>query len=630
VKHARKLLQSVGLALVCLLPAGAAQAARVALVIGNAAYADGPLRNPVNDARAVEAKLTALGFAVQKVENLKRQQIGRTVTGFASRIQPGDEVVVFYAGHGLQVKGVNYLPAVDADIQSEDDVALNSLNLNSLLDRLDEAKAGVKLLFLDACRNNPYARSFRSGARGLARVSDAPSGTLMHFATRPGSVAADGSGGNGLYTTELLRQIDQPGVPIEQMLKRVATAVERASQGQQEPWVEGSLKGDFYFKTGPGMQVASIDPTPVRPGPRGPTGGAANFGDLEQAQKEEAATKQKWAEWQARMKADYNRAAGLNGSAELEAKAWDRFLAAYAEDNPYGDEDDQLRADASRKQVAAQARAQARAQALARPAQTQAAAGASAGTVFKDCDVCPEMVVLPPGRFTMGSPDSEAERNKNEGPQHEVTINYKLAVGKFAVTFDEWQACVNGGGCTSKPNPNDRGWGRTKRPVINVSWEDAQEYVQWLKGKTGKAYRLLSEAEWEYAARAGTATRYAWGDTASHEQANYGKDECCSGLAQGRDRWEYTAPVGQFPANGFGLHDMAGNVYQWVGDVYHDNYSGAPSDGSNWTSGGESSRRVLRGGSWGKRPTYLRSANRDWNVSAASGNGVGFRIARTD
>lgn len=251
------------LALLALLIALPAQAARIALVVGNAAYSDGPLKNPVNDARAVQAKLTRLGFEVTQVENLKRRDIGRTVNSFASRIRPGDEVVVFYAGHGVQVKGINYLPAVDADIQSEEDVPLNSLNLGNLLERLDEAKAGVKILLLDACRNNPYARSFRSGTRGLARVQDAPSGTLMHFATRPGSVAADGTGSNGLYTTELLRHIDQPGMPIEQMLKRVSAAVDKASKGQQEPWTEGSLRGDFYFQPGAGMQVASVMPLPA-------------------------------------------------------------------------------------------------------------------------------------------------------------------------------------------------------------------------------------------------------------------------------------------------------------------------------------------------------------------------------
>jgi len=247
-----------------LLAAPSGWAARLALVIGNSAYADVPLKNPVNDARAMEQKLTSLGFKVQKLENLKRQQIGRTVTAFASSIKPGDEVVVFYAGHDVQVKGVNYLPAVDADIQSEEDVPLNSLNLNTLMERLDEAKAGLKLFFLDACRNNPYARSFRSGDRGLARVSAAPSGTLIHFATRPGSVAADGSGANGLHTSLLLRHIDTPHTPVETMLKRVAAAVEAESKGQQEPWTEGSIRGEFFFNAG-GTTLASVKPEPIRP-----------------------------------------------------------------------------------------------------------------------------------------------------------------------------------------------------------------------------------------------------------------------------------------------------------------------------------------------------------------------------
>ena len=155
------------------------QAARLALVIGNAAYKDSPLKNPVNDARAISKKLTVLGFKVQMVENMKRLQIGKTVTGFVNMIRPGDDIVVFYAGHGVQLKGVNYFPAVDAEILTEEDVALNSLNLNTLLERLDETKGGVKLLFLDACRNNPFARNFRGGERGLARVPSSPTGTLI-------------------------------------------------------------------------------------------------------------------------------------------------------------------------------------------------------------------------------------------------------------------------------------------------------------------------------------------------------------------------------------------------------------------------------------------------------------------
>ena len=225
-------------------------AKRVALVIGNSDYISSPLVNPINDARDFESKLRRLGFNenIVKVENLKKSNIGKTIREFTSKIQEGDEVVFFYAGHGIQLKGVNYLPAVDADIQSEDDVALNSINVAQLLDRLEEAKSGVKLIFLDACRNNPFARGFRSSERGLNRMGDAPSGTLISFATRPGSVAADGIGRNGLYTSHLLKYIDTPGITIESLLKKVSSSVSVETNKKQEPWIEGSISGEFYFQ----------------------------------------------------------------------------------------------------------------------------------------------------------------------------------------------------------------------------------------------------------------------------------------------------------------------------------------------------------------------------------------------
>lgn len=222
-------------------------APRRALVIGNRDYLVGPLRNPLNDARAIAAELRRLGFEVQAVENLRRDDIGPTLDRFVDSVRAGDDLVVFYAGHGLQLKGVNYLPAVDARIRSETDVPLNSINLSHLLERLDESKAGVRLLLIDACRDNPYAKAWRSGSRGLARVSGAPAGTLLHFATRPGGVAADGDGPNGLYTTHLLRHLGRRGEPVELVLKAVSAAVRQASDGAQQPWMEGSLEGDFYF-----------------------------------------------------------------------------------------------------------------------------------------------------------------------------------------------------------------------------------------------------------------------------------------------------------------------------------------------------------------------------------------------
>lgn len=219
---------------------------RVALVIGNADYKGRPLANPVNDARAIAKRLKTLDFEVMLRENLKTREIGSVYREFRTRIAPGGAALVFYAGHGIQFKGENYFPAIDADIFSEEDVPLQSLNLNTLLGNMDEAKAGVNLVFLDACRDNPFSRRFRGGARGLAKVESA-SGTLIHYATRPGSVAEDGDGQNGTYTEALLAQMSEPGVPVEMMLKRVANRVVDKTHGKQEPWVEGSLRGEFYF-----------------------------------------------------------------------------------------------------------------------------------------------------------------------------------------------------------------------------------------------------------------------------------------------------------------------------------------------------------------------------------------------
>ena len=254
------------------------------------------------------------------------------------------------------------------------------------------------------------------------------------------------------------------------------------------------------------------------------------------------------------------------------------------------------------------------------------------GRSFRDCPDCPEMVVVPAGSFTMGSLANEEVRSDAEGPQRKVTIARPFAVGKFEVTFAEWDACVAAGRC--KHNPGDQGWGRGKRPVIDVSWDDiTKEYLPWLSRKTGKTYRLLTEAEWEYAARGVTSAsapskRYWWGDQASHEYANYGKDQCCDGLKEGRYQWVNTAPVGQFPANPFGLHDMHGNVWEWVQDCWNGSYTGAPSEGSAWTTG-DCGRRVLRGGSWYVDPQNLRSASRDRFSPVFRLYGFGFRVGRT-
>ena len=254
-------------------------------------------------------------------------------------------------------------------------------------------------------------------------------------------------------------------------------------------------------------------------------------------------------------------------------------------------------------------------------APTRTTEGVEIGEVFRDCATCPELVVVPAGSYQMGSPSSEEGRADDEGPVHRVTIAQPFAVGVYEVTFAEWDACVSGGGCNGH-RPNDRGWGgRGRRPVINVSWEDARAYVAWLSRETGQRYRLLSEAEWEYVARAGTTTKYWWGDETGQNRAN------CYGCGSQWDS-EQTAPVGSFRPNAFGLHDVHGNVWEWVQDCWNGNYAGAPGDGRAWEMG-DCSRRVLRGGSWYVEPWYLRSALRIRGTAGNRGSGSGFRIARS-
>ncbi|MBI3915626.1 MAG: formylglycine-generating enzyme family protein [Betaproteobacteria bacterium] len=292
-------------------------------------------------------------------------------------------------------------------------------------------------------------------------------------------------------------------------------------------------------------------------------------------------------------------------------------------------------------------------------------AGAAPGTVFSDCPGCPEMVVIPPGTFTMGSPDSEQGRDADEGPQRQVTIARAFAAGRFEVTRGQFSAFAaetgyasKGGNCwywneqegkamNDDPRRDWRNPGFAQgddHPAVCVSWDDAKAYAAWMARRTGKSYRLLTEAEWEYAARAGSGAPRPWGfdpdDACRH--ANVGDQSFTRGVSPGPgkqwtpgalhqcdDGYAYTAPVGRFRVNALGLHDMLGNVWEWVEDCWNDNYVGAPSDGSAWF-GGDCGRRVDRGGGWGSFPRDVRSAARGWLTPGGRDVSLGFRLARTD
>ena len=238
------------------------------------------------------------------------------------------------------------------------------------------------------------------------------------------------------------------------------------------------------------------------------------------------------------------------------------------------------------------------------------------GDSFKECaSKCPALVVLRPGYFVMGSPD--APPDDMEFPRREIYIRYQFAVAKYATTFADWDECVSTGRCLQKM---DGGHGRGDQPVINVSWTEAQDYVRWLADVTGQPYRLLSETEWEYAARAGSMTTYPWGDEIGVGNANC---DGCGSNAGG------PAKVGSFKPNAFGLYDMHGNVTQWVEDAWHiGGTADAPFDGSVW-NGGDLTQRMLRGGSWHEPPDNLRSAARSYSDRETRTDFIGFRVART-
>lgn len=491
---------------------------RVALVIGNSAYAESSLRNPVNDAHDMRERLLTLGFDQANIvyrEDLKTAQIGDLLREWRRKLEAGPDTValVFYAGHGLQIRGENFLPTVDARIEGEEDVPQQALKLADLMSVMAESKTRMNLVLLDACRNNPYARGFRDATRGLA-PERLPTGTLIAYATRPGSVAADGRGRNGVFTSHLLANLSSAGVPVELMLKQVSDDVYIATEGKQEPWQEGSIRGFFYFATAR-PQAA---PAPV-------------------------------------------------------------------------------------------------------PAPAPMASRPQSGRTIKDCDICPELVVLPRGSFMMGSAPTEPERAADEGPIHRVTIDYDLAVGKFEVTQGQWQAVMGS-------NPSRFKDCGANCPVEKVSWNDAQEYLKKLSARTGQRYRLLSEAEWEYAARAGTTTPFHTGETITTQQANFNGNHSYNGSAKGIYRVK-TVAVGSFAPNAFGLHDMHGNVREWVLDMHRENYIGAPSDGSSREGGGDGLRPVLRGGCWSDGPMRLRSAFRVKGTPAERTDHSGLRVART-
>jgi formylglycine-generating enzyme required for sulfatase activity len=599
-----RILLALTLLLAAVLPA-AAQSKRVALIIGMSEYQHlSSLINPVPDAKAIAAELKAHGFEVSEYYNLDRADLLDALEKFKREATGAEVALVYYAGHGMEVEGRNVLAPTDMEIECANKTALRSVALEQLF--AAASPAPQQIVLLDACRNNPFPQcptrgaNSGSGFRGLSLVGEADRTLLIANATLSGNLAADGDpGAHSPFASALIKNFNEhPNLYFGDLLNMTAADVRVASRGAQIPEITargGSPRICLDFE-GCGEGGVAVSPEGVVTDPA--------------ALAEMRSTLQ-----QLGYLGDASRGQGE----DLLADAIKRFQAKAG-----------LAADGKITPTLLAVLRATKVAGIAIPGKTglvppiaPSATEHEAGSTFKDCENCPGMVSVPAGRFVMGSGKSEKGRQKSEEPQHEVAVTAPLAIGKYEVTFDDWEACALEGGCANY-QPQDGGWGKGRRPVIYVSYDDAKAYVEWLRQKTGKPYRLLSEAEWEFAARGGTSTPYAGGETLAPTQANYDASS-----AAGRGQPEYkgtTIEVGTFPPNPYGLYDMEGNVFEWVEDCWNPTHAGASADAS--PRGGDCARRVAKGGAWYYEADFARAAARMSFPKGSRLNVIGFRVAR--
>lgn len=543
---------------------------RVALVIANSTYSNASkLPNPPNDAKLVAGALQRAGFQTVELKgDASLATFRQALRDFRAKADRAQVALIYYAGHGIEGNGKNWLIPTDAVLATERDLEYEAVSLDLVLDAVKGAD--LRIVILDACRNNPFGRSWGVGTRAVTRglsgidVDD----VLVIYAAAPGQTASDGTGTNSPFATAFAKRVPEAGVPIQLLGGMVRDDVLRETGSAQRPFISASITGTpFYLVEKATTALAS-------------QGTATNLC---------AASDQRWI-------------GGLKTSNDRVA------LQGFVNSTP--------------GQCISHDAAQLRLAGLARGGGAAASATVERSVAipsFRDCPECPLMVTVPAGAYTMGSPESIAGSEDNERPEHQVRIASFVA-GAYEITFEEWEACVADGGCGAY-KPEDHDFGRGKRPVIDISWNDAQLYVAWLKKKTGKDYRLLTEAEWEYAARAGTTSAYYLGPIVGEGQANV------------HSAFFGTVRVGSYSPNAFGLYDVIGNAWEWVEDCYQETYAGAPVDGAASSSlTGNCSERVLRGGSWTNLLTYARSAYRNSTKPSERGGfrggHFGFRVAR--
>jgi formylglycine-generating enzyme required for sulfatase activity len=575
---------------------------RIALIIGNGGYAGHPLRNPIRDARALSRLLASQGFDVMRYENVTAQQMKEALRSFNARLHGGGIGLFYFSGHGFQLADRTLLASIDAESSSPARLLVNSIDLRSVLASMSAPRPGKRnLIILDTCLNNP----FHTGAAGMPKP---PGQTLIAYAASPGGFAADGAR-HGIYTAELMKSLGVPGLDVATVFARVAASVAYRTGHAQMPQMSSTLRDETvltqrFVRSTPILRddtVVALESRAILP--------------------KDSAEQYELAFWDSIKDSDH--------AADYEA-----YLQAY----PKGRFAALARARIERLRAAAPKSAAPAAPATREPEQARpkppvmkkapkepppqaqpAPAAPSPGTNSKvaeitDCSACPALISVPGGAFTMGSNSTDP----SEKPAHKVSIAAPFAIGKYEITIAQWNACVEAGGC---PKPGVAAKGAPNTPVRDVSWDDTQQYVKWLSKISGKPYRLPTEAEWEFAARGGTSTRFWWGEKMQTGKAN------CKDCGQ---PWTQEGPVavGSFAANPFGLHDVNGSVWEWVQDCWHTSYKGAPADGHAWETP-SCRERVIRGGSWREGASYMPSTTRFKYAASVRDGQNGFRVARS-
>jgi len=634
VMRASVLLLTGLLAIALLFPpvtdAASQESRRVALVIGNNAYRQplNALQNAVNDARSMREALQGVGFVVQIAENTSLREMDRAVRSFTASLSPGDIALFFYAGHAFQTEeGENCLMPTDFDAVNEVDAFHDSYAAQRLQSLMERSGARLRIIILDACRNNPYSET-RSGSRGLAEMN-AGQGTCIIFAAAAGRTASDNRrGNNGLFTSYLVEALDITGLTIDQVFRRVGAEVLRESSGGQQPWISSSIYTDFYFIPPAGETAAppESEGEPVQP----EVSAEAAVGTL----------------------AVTVNVAGAHVVVDGRTVATSREPQILTISNlPIGYHSVTVRRDGYRsnvvnRQVALRRYRTEELEAWLEPeaAETVSTGPIAEGEIWRDRAGL-EYVYIPPGSFMMGAVPGDSEAEDNESPRHRVTISRGFRMSRTEVTVRAYKRFCDATGRSMPPAPESSrqifnpGWRYLDHPILHVTWHDAVAYCEW------PGVRLPTEAEWEYAARGGQDGRiYVWGNNIlpivnGIKQANIGGESCRRAnpdwdwSREGRifsgydDDYAGTSPVGSFTANGLGLYDMAGNVWEWCSDWYNSGYySRSPSRDPQGPSSGE--YRVSRGGSWGVHPRHVRAPSRSRHAPGLRYFDGGFRCVR--